>query len=206
MSAKALVVAMAVALWPAGCAAGKAFRQGEVAMRDRRPRWRRGVLSHGRTGSARQRDYKIALQRAMQRRRARTSRQAKEYEQQDQLEAALGEYKLAREYDPTQPARLVQRSSTSIGRSASALEAARPKPAIESCASARARRRCRTPLLNFTSRAAAGSASTTRRCATSWLHRPGDRHQHHVRPAVPGSATTPCSSTASRSSRRSTRF
>ena len=53
-------------------------------------------------------------------RRARTSSRRSEFEQQDQLEAALGEYRLASEYDPSNRLASRRRSPSSIRPSASA--------------------------------------------------------------------------------------
>ena len=95
--------------------------------------------------------YKIALQRAMQSASQAHMGKAREYEQQDQLEAALGEYKLASEYDPTN--RLASSKVLDLERIIrERAEAARPKPQIE-LARERARAASQpTPLLNFTTR------------------------------------------------------
>src|ERR1043166_7570939 len=98
---KGLAVALAVALVAAGCAAGKAFRRGETAMRagdldGAVAAYRKAVQEAPENAT-----YKIALQRAMQSASRAHMEKAREYESQDQLEAALGEYKLASEFDPT---------------------------------------------------------------------------------------------------------
>ena len=84
----------------AGCAAGKAFRQGNVAIKD-------GDLDQAvayyRTASQAAPDnpnYKIALERAQLAASRAHFDKAKAYEEQEQLEAARGEYQLASEYDP----------------------------------------------------------------------------------------------------------
>jgi type II secretory pathway component GspD/PulD (secretin) len=73
---------------------------------------------------------------------------ARQYEQMDQLEAALGEYKLAAEYDPTN--RMVTSKVADLDRTIrERVEASRPKPAIQI---ARERARAATtpaPLLNL---------------------------------------------------------
>src|SRR5262245_6346662 len=92
--------------------------------------------------------YKIALQRAMLAASRMHVDRAKQYESMDQLEAALGEYKLAAEYDPTN--RLVTSKVAELDRTIrERVEASRPKPAIQL-----ARERARAaaappPLLNF---------------------------------------------------------
>ena len=74
---------------------------------------------------------------------------AREYEGQDQLEAALGEYKLASEDDPSN--RLISVKVADLDKTIrDRVEAARPKPQIEQL---RARARASSqppPLLNFT--------------------------------------------------------
>src|SRR5262249_25443773 len=89
------------ALAVGGCAAGKAFSQGESAMKagnldEAVASFRKAVEA-----SPDNAHYKISLQRAMQAASRAHIEKAHEYEQQDQLEAALGEYKSASEYDPS---------------------------------------------------------------------------------------------------------
>src|SRR5689334_24323919 len=148
---KRLAVAAAVALIAAGCAAGKAFRRGEMAMRagdldGAVAAYRKAVQEAPENAT-----YKIALQRAMQSASRAHMEKAREYESQDQLEAALGEYKLASEFDPTN--RLASSKMLDLERIIrERAEAARPKPQIE-LARERARAASQpTPLLNFTTR------------------------------------------------------
>jgi general secretion pathway protein D len=148
---KRLAAAVAVALLAAGCAAGKAFRRGDVALRagdfdGAVAAYRKAVQEAPDNAS-----YKIALQRAMlSASRAHLDR-AKEYEQNDQLEAALGEYKQAAEYDPSN--RLASNKAIELDRTLrERAEAARPKPQIEQLRE-RARAASQpTPLFNFTTR------------------------------------------------------
>src|SRR5262245_26741628 len=92
--------------------------------------------------------YKIALQRAMLAASRMHLDRAKQYEAMDQLEAALSEYKLASEYDPSN--RQATAKVTELDRTLrERAEASRPKPAIQI-----ARERARSastppPLLNF---------------------------------------------------------
>jgi len=92
--------------------------------------------------------YKIALQRAMLAASRMHVERARQYEQMEQLEAALGEYKLASEYDPSN--RLVTAKVADLDRTIrERVEASRPKPAIQL---ARERARAATtpaPLLNL---------------------------------------------------------
>jgi general secretion pathway protein D len=145
---KLLVVVMALAAVAAGCAAGKAFRKAEEAMRA-------GDLDAAVAGyraavqaSPENASYKIALQHAMLAASRAHLDRAREYEKSDQLEAALGEYKQASEYDPSN--RLVAQKVADLERTIrERVEAARPKPAIQ-----QARERARAasqppPLYNF---------------------------------------------------------
>jgi general secretion pathway protein D len=148
---KRLAVALAVAAMAAGCAAGKAFRRGESEMRagnlDAAVAAYRKAVQESPDNAA----YKIALQRAMLAASRAHIDRAREYEQNDQLEAALGEYKLAAEYDPSN--RLASSKSLDLERTIrERAEAARPKPQIEQL---RERARAASqppPLYNFTTR------------------------------------------------------
>ncbi len=134
----------------AGCAAGKAFRQGNVAIKD-------GDLDQAvayyRTASQAAPDnpnYKIALERAQLAASRAHFDKAKAYEEQEQLEAARGEYQLASEYDPANrqaAAKVITLDQTIRQR----IEAARPRPAIEGLRE-RARAASAEPLLNPASR------------------------------------------------------
>ncbi len=141
------VVLMAAVM--TACAAGQAFRQGEVATKagdvdGAVSAYRKAVQAEPENAS-----YKIALQRAMVTASRTHADRAREYERMDQLEAALGEFKLAAEYDPSN--RLLSVKVAELDKIIrDRVEAARPKPAIQV-----ARERARissapTPLLNFT--------------------------------------------------------
>lgn len=133
-----------------GCAASKAFRQGNAAMKagdlDQ-------AVAYYRAASQDQPDnpnYKIALQRAMQGASRAHFERARDFEEQDQLEAARGEYQLALEHDPSN--RQAAAKVTALEQTIRArIEAARPRPAIEQLRE-RARAASAEPILNPTSR------------------------------------------------------
>jgi general secretion pathway protein D len=147
---KGLGVLLVVALVAAGCAAGQAFRQGESAMRagnldEAVAHYRKAVQA-----APDNPNYKIALERAMVAASRAHLDKAHEFEQHDQLEAALGEYKLASEYDPS--------NRTSVSKVAELdrairdrIEASRPKPPIQAMRE-RARAASGEPVLNPASR------------------------------------------------------
>ena len=97
----ALGVVVAVAIAAAGCAAGQAFRKGDLAMRagdlDQAVAYYRSAVQAAPDNA----NYKIALERAMQASSRQHLERARDFEQKDQLEAALSEYRLASEYDPS---------------------------------------------------------------------------------------------------------
>jgi general secretion pathway protein D len=123
----ARAVALAAALVATGCAANRAFRQGELATRsgdlDQAVAYYRTAVQAAPDNP----NYKIALQRAMLAASRVHLERAREFEMNDQLEAARSEYRLASEYDPqngfatAMVAALDQRIRARI-------EAARPRP------------------------------------------------------------------------------
>jgi type II secretory pathway component GspD/PulD (secretin) len=134
----------------AGCTAGKAFHQGNDATRAGNydaavVAYRKAVQSDPENA-----DYKIALQRAMLAASRTHLDLAREYEKGDQLEASLGEYRQASEYDPSNrqiAAKVAELTRTIRDRA----EAARPKPAIAQMRE-RARAALAEPILNPASR------------------------------------------------------
>ncbi len=120
-------VLLTLAAVAGGCAAGQAFRQGDAAMR--MGNLDQAVVSYRR---AVQDDpdnprYKIALERAMQGASRLHLERARQFEAQDQLEAAVSEYRLANEYDPSN--RGIAQKVASIEKTLrDREEAARPKP------------------------------------------------------------------------------
>jgi general secretion pathway protein D len=147
---KRLGALAAIVACAAGCAAGQAFRQGNAASKagdlDQ-------AVAYYRTAAQADPDnpnYKIALERAqLAASRAHFDR-AKAFEDQNQLEAARGEYQLASEYDPANrqaAAKVVSLDQTIRAR----IEAQRPRPVIEQIRE-RARTASAEPLLNPASR------------------------------------------------------
>src|SRR5205823_871356 len=106
------------------------FRQGEVAMHagdlDQ-------AVAHYRAAVQAAPDnpnYRIALERAMQAASRAHVERARDYEQKDQLDAALSEYRLASEYEPSN--RLAIAKVTALERTIrDRIEASRPKPPIQ---------------------------------------------------------------------------
>jgi general secretion pathway protein D len=147
---KTLGLLFAIALLAAGCAAGQAFRQGDAAMRtgdldQAVAAYRRAVQAAPDNAS-----YRIALQRAMLAASRAHFDKARQFEDQDQLEAALGEYKQANEYDPTN--RQAGAKVAALDRTIrERVEAARPPPAIQQLRE-RARAASAEPILNPASR------------------------------------------------------
>jgi general secretion pathway protein D len=139
-----------LALLAVSCAAGKAVRQGDAAMRagnldEAVEAYKKAVQAA--PGNA---SYKIWLQRAMQAASRAHLEKAHEFERNDELEAALGEYKAASEYDPsnrTASAKIAELDRTIRDR----IEASRPKPAIQAMRE-RARAASAEPILNPASR------------------------------------------------------
>ena len=145
-----LAVLLALALFSASCAAGKAFRQGEVAMRAGNLDEAVAAYRKALQAAPNNANIRIALQRAQLAASRAHLEKAHEFEQQDQLEAALGEYKQASEYDPTNrvaTAKVAQLDRTIRDR----IEATRPKPPIQAMRE-RARAASAEPLLNPASR------------------------------------------------------
>jgi len=147
--ARMMLAAAAVALVAAGCAAGQAFRRGETAMRTGDLDMAVAAYRKAVQAAPDNATYKIALQRAMLAASRAHLDRAREYEQNDQLEAALGEYRQGSEYDPTN--RLAAQKVANLDKTIrDRIEAARPKPAIQ-LARERARAASQPPpLLNFT--------------------------------------------------------
>ena len=130
-----------------GCAAGRAYRQGQEASRV--GDWDAAVTHYTKAlqESPEKAEYKIALERAVQTASREHLSRAHELEQADQLDAALLEYKRALDIDPSNrlaAAKTVELEKTIRDR----IEALRPKPAIEGIREQA--RRASTPLLSPT--------------------------------------------------------
>ncbi len=140
----------AVLLLATGCAASQAFSRGEQAMKEGNLDQ---AVEHYRAATQSDQDnanYKIALERALLAASRAHFDRAREFEAQDQLDAARGEYRLASEYDPTNrqaAAKVISLDQIIRQR----IEAARPRPAIEQLRE-RARAASAAPLLNPASR------------------------------------------------------
>ena len=92
--------------------------------------------------------YKIALQRAMLAASRAHFDRAREYERMDQLEAAVGEYRQASEYDPSN--RLIGLKVAELDKTIrERVEAARPTPAIQQLRDRARAASTPPPLLNF---------------------------------------------------------
>jgi general secretion pathway protein D len=139
-----------LALVAGGCAAGKAFRQGDSQMRAGNLDEAVSAYRRALAASPDNPNYKIALQRATQAASRAHIEKAHEFEQKDQLEAALGEYRQASEYDPTN--RLATSKVAELDRTIrERIEASRPKPPIDALR-ATARSQSAEPILNPASR------------------------------------------------------
>src|SRR5258706_14352370 len=143
-------VLLALALTAGGCAAGQAFRQAEIQMRagnldEAVAAYRRAVQA-----APDNTNYKIAMSRALVAASRAHLEKARDFESKDQLEAALGEYKQASEYDPSNrvaTAKVAELDRTIRER----IEASRPKPPIIAMRE-RARAASAEPMLNPASR------------------------------------------------------
>jgi general secretion pathway protein D len=143
-------VLLALVIVASGCAANKAFRQGEGAMRSGNLDEAVAAYRKAVQAAPDNTNYKIALQRAMQAASRAHLERAREFEQQDQLEAALGEYRQASEYDPTN--RVATSKVAELDRTIrERIEASRPKPPIQALRE-RARAASAEPMLNPGSR------------------------------------------------------
>jgi general secretion pathway protein D len=141
---------LALALLAGGCAAGQAFRKGDAAMRagnldEAVAEYRSAAMAAPNNAT-----YKISLQRAMQAASRAHLEKAYQYERENQLEAALGEFKAASEFDPsnrTASAKIAELDRTIRER----IDALRPKSPIQGMRE-RARAAAAEPILNPASR------------------------------------------------------
>jgi general secretion pathway protein D len=145
---KGLCLVLALALAAGGCAAGRAFRQGNLASRagehDQAVAYYRAAVQADPDNPS----YRIALERAMVAASRAHLERAQQYEEQGQLEAARSEYRLAAEYDPanfTASAKVAALDQLIRQR----IEAARPPSPIETLR-AQARAAAAPPVLNPT--------------------------------------------------------
>src|SRR5689334_7079802 len=90
-----------LALFAACCTAGKAFSQGEAASRAGRLDEAVAAYRNAVQADPDNSTYRIALERSMLAASRAHLDRARQLEEQGQLEAAVGEYRLANEFDPT---------------------------------------------------------------------------------------------------------
>ncbi|MGB7220538.1 MAG: tetratricopeptide repeat protein, partial [Vicinamibacterales bacterium] len=118
-----------VAIVAGGCmtGAGGAVKQGDTAARagnldEAVVAYRRAVQTEPDNA-----EYRLALQRSMLAASRAHLARAQQFETQDQLEAAVGEYRLASEYDPSNRMALLKVATLTRAVRARA-DAARPRP------------------------------------------------------------------------------
>ncbi|HEX2342506.1 MAG TPA: secretin and TonB N-terminal domain-containing protein [Vicinamibacterales bacterium] len=129
-----------------GCAAGRAFRQGDEAAR--LGDWDTAVIHYRRAvqEAPDRPDYKIQLERAMQNAALTHLAAAYDLEAKDQLDLALKEYRKALEYDLSN--RIASAKAAELERKIrDRVEAARPKPKIDELRE-KARQLGQEPILN----------------------------------------------------------
>jgi general secretion pathway protein D len=125
-----LIAVLMLAVLVSGCAAGRAFRRGQDAARA--GDWDLAVTEYTKAVQANpdKPEYKIQLERAMQSAAQAHISRAREFEEKDNLDAALVEYRRASELDQTN--RLAASKVTELERTIrDRIEATRPKPKIE---------------------------------------------------------------------------
>ncbi len=125
-----LVILIVLAITVSGCAAGRAFRRGEESARN--GDWDAAVtyLTRAVQADPEKAEYKIALERAMQTAAREHISRARTFEDKDQPDAALIEYRRALEMDASN--RLAAQKAAELERLIrDRLEASRPKPQIE---------------------------------------------------------------------------
>jgi general secretion pathway protein D len=145
-----LALLLIVALFASGCAASRAFRRGQEAVRT--ADWDAAVAHFTAAVQANpdSAEYKINLRRAQEEAARMHAEKGRELEKQDQLEGALAEYRRALELvstDRVTRAKVAELERTIRER----IEATRPKPQIDQLR-AQAARLNAPPLLNPASR------------------------------------------------------
>src|SRR5918993_671284 len=125
-----LIAVVMLAVMVSGCAAGRAFRRGEDASRN--GNWDAAVAEYTAAVQADpdKPEYKIQLERAMQSAAQAHITRARELEEKDALDAALGEYRRASELDSSNrlaAAKVMELEKTIRDR----IEATRPRPQID---------------------------------------------------------------------------
>jgi general secretion pathway protein D len=147
---RAIGILVVAALFTGGCAAGRAFRQAQAATRAGDPDQAVAYYRKAVQAAPDNTSYKIALERAMLDASRAHLDKAKDFEQHDQLDAALSEYRLAAEYDPSN--RLAAAQAAALEQTIrNRVEASRPTPPLEK-ARERADQALSEPILNPASR------------------------------------------------------
>src|SRR3982751_2010705 len=144
------VLLLAVGLTAGGCAATKAFGKGEAPTKAGNLDEAVAAYRQALQAAPNNPNYKIALQRAMQAASRAHLERARDFEQKDQLEAALGGDREGggnKPSTPPAPAKVAELDRTIRER----IEASRPKPAITQMRE-RARAASAEPILNPASR------------------------------------------------------
>src|SRR6476620_357248 len=142
-----LIAGLILTIVVSGCAAGHAFRRGEEASRN--GDWDAAVVEFTKAvqEDPDRAEFKIALERATQSAARDHITRAHQFEEKDQLDAALIEYKRALELDASN--RLAAARAAELERLIrDRIEATRPKPPIEKLREEA--RRASTPLLSPT--------------------------------------------------------
>ena len=125
-----LIVLLVLTALVSGCTAGRAFRKGRESART--GDWDTAVVhfTEALQASPDNAEYKIELERARQNAARDHITRARDFEQADQLDAALIEYKRAVDLDPTN--RLAASKAAELERTIrDRIEKSRPRPAIE---------------------------------------------------------------------------
>ncbi len=181
-----LTVAVVLALLVTGCAAGRAFRKGEEAIRN--GNWDEAVTEFTKAVQEKpgRAEYKIALERATQTASREHISRAQELESKDQLDCALLEYRGRWRW--TRPNRLAAARAAELEQIIrDRIEATRPKPAIDRDARGGAARPS-TPLLSPTAPLPVISFSQLQPARHPQLHRRADRHQRQFDGSLSGQA------------------
>jgi type II secretory pathway component GspD/PulD (secretin) len=125
-----VIALLVMAVLVSGCAAGRAFRRGQDAARN--GDWDMAVTEYTKAVQANpdKAEYKIQLERAMQSAAQSHISRARDFEEKDNLDSALTEYRRAAELDSSN--RLAAAKVTEIEKKIrDRIEATRPKPRID---------------------------------------------------------------------------
>jgi type II secretory pathway component GspD/PulD (secretin) len=125
-----LITLLVLAVFVTGCAAGRAFRRGQDAARN--GDWDLAVVEYTKAVQANpdKSEYKIQLERASQMAATVHVSRARDFEEKDNLDAALMEYRRATELDSSN--RIAMTKVTEIEKKIrDRIEATRPKPRID---------------------------------------------------------------------------